>query len=58
LKLIRDAADLGLIARTEGEQILIRPALAAGMQNFFATVYLFFADCAREVQAGLGREAA
>jgi hypothetical protein len=58
LKLIRDAAQAGLIERTEGEHILIRPALAEGAQSFFATVYLYFADCARRAQAVLARDAA
>jgi DNA-binding MarR family transcriptional regulator len=58
LKLIRDAAELGLIERREGEHILMRPTLAEGAQNFFATVYLFFADCAREAREKMAKEAA
>jgi hypothetical protein len=52
LKLIRDAADDGLIERTGqgGDHILIRPRLAEAAQNFFATTYLFFADCARQAR--------
>lgn len=57
-KLIRDAADGGLIERADGDRILMRPALADAAQTFFATVYLFFADCAREAQAVLARDAA
>jgi DNA-binding MarR family transcriptional regulator len=50
LKLMRDAATDGLIERTgqDGDRAIIRPRLAEAAQNFFATMYLFFADCARE----------
>lgn len=49
LKLIRDAAAEGLIERTgqDGDHVVIRPRLAEAAQNFFATMYLLFADCAR-----------
>jgi hypothetical protein len=55
LKLIRDAADGGFIERVgqDGSHLLIRPRLAEAAQIFFATMYLFFADCAREaIRAG------
>jgi len=58
LKLLRDAAARGLIERSgrDGDHILIRPPLAAGAQNFFATLCLFFADGARramrEIETG------
>jgi hypothetical protein len=50
LKLIRDAATAGLIERTgaDGGYVIIQPLLADAAQNFFATMYLIFADCARE----------
>jgi DNA-binding MarR family transcriptional regulator len=50
LKLIRDAADGGFIERVgqDGSRIVIRPRLAEATQIFFATMYLFFADSARE----------
>jgi hypothetical protein len=50
LKLMRDAADGGFIERVgaDGSQVMIRPQLAEATQIFFATMYLFFADCARE----------
>jgi DNA-binding MarR family transcriptional regulator len=57
LKLIRDAADDGFIERVgqDGSRIVIRPRLAEATQVFFATMYLFFADCAREaMRAGTG----
>jgi DNA-binding MarR family transcriptional regulator len=58
LKLIRDAAAEGLIERTgqDGDHVVIRPRLAEAAQNFFATMFLLFADCAREaLRAGPGR---
>lgn len=50
LKLIRDASEDGSIERfgPDGDQVLIRAQLAEAAQNFFATMYLFFADCGRE----------
>lgn len=50
LKLIRDAADEGLIERIgpAGERIVILPRLSNAAQNLFATMFLFLADCARE----------
>ncbi len=50
IKMLRDAADDGLIERTgrHGDQVVIRQRLAEAAQNFFATMYLLFADCARE----------
>jgi hypothetical protein len=50
LKLIRDAAAAGLIERTgvEGDHVVIQPRLADAAQNFFATMFLLFADCARD----------
>lgn len=50
LKLISDAAAVGLIERTgvDSDRVLIKPRLAEAAQNFFATMYLLFADCARE----------
>lgn len=47
LKLITDAAEQGLIARSE-VGVSITPVLADGLMNFFARMYLFFADCGRE----------
>jgi DNA-binding MarR family transcriptional regulator len=50
LKLIRDAADDGFIERSahDANRVVIRAPLAEATQVFFATMYLFFADCARE----------
>lgn len=50
LKLIRDAGEEGFIERIgpDKSMIVLKPRLADALQNFFATVYLFFADCARE----------
>jgi hypothetical protein len=59
LKLIRDAEEQGLIARS-GDRVVIKPGLAEGAQKFFATMYLFFAACAREAmqtRAGESRAA-
>ena len=61
LKLIRDAVTADLIERigADGDQVVIRPRLAEAAQKFFATMYLLFADCAREaMQAGAGANAA
>ncbi|MDI1344715.1 MAG: hypothetical protein PSV22_11525 [Pseudolabrys sp.] len=61
LKLIRDAAAAGLITRigADGDHIMIQPRLADAAQNFFATMYLLFADCARDaLRAGPGRAGA
>jgi hypothetical protein len=59
LKLLRDAADGGFIARSgqEGNRIVIRPQLGEATQIFFATMYLFFADCAREAMRRQSRAA-
>lgn len=50
LRLLRDAAARGLIERSgrDGDRVIIRPPLAAGAQNFFAALCLFFADAARQ----------
>ena len=60
LKLVRDAARDGLIGRIGegGDHILLQPRLAEAAQNFFATMFLFFADCAREALAEKGVRAA
>jgi DNA-binding GntR family transcriptional regulator len=52
LKLIRDAATEGLIERAgpNGDRVVIRPRLSEAAQNFFATMYLLFADCARDAK--------
>jgi len=54
LKLLRDAEAQGLIARS-GDGVAIAPALADGARAFFATLYLFFATCAREAMAATGQ---
>jgi hypothetical protein len=59
LNIIREAEAQDMLAR-EGDRVIIKPALAEGAQNFFASMYLFFADCAREAmraQAGESRAA-
>jgi DNA-binding Lrp family transcriptional regulator len=50
LKLIRDAVADGLIERTgqDGDHVIIQRRLAEAAQNFFAAMYLLFADCARD----------
>lgn len=50
LKLIRDAADEGFLERigADSGRVVLKPKLAEAAQNFFATMYLFFADSARE----------
>jgi hypothetical protein len=50
LKLIRDAADEGLIARddADGGRIVILPRLAEATQDLFASMFLFYVDCTRE----------
>jgi len=50
LKLMRDAAAAGLIERVgnDGAHVLLTPQLAVAAQNVFATMFLYFADCARE----------
>lgn len=52
-KLIRDAARDGVIELTEpdGSRVLIGPQLAEAARNFIATMYLYFADCARAALA-------
>jgi hypothetical protein len=50
LKLMRDAEAAGLIARN-ADRIVIKRALADGVQTFFASMYLFIAACAREAMA-------
>jgi hypothetical protein len=53
LKLLRDAAEEGLIERTgrDGDHILMCPRLIEASQKFFATLYLFFAASAREARS-------
>lgn len=48
-KLIRDAEQQGFLARAPGadEQIVLRPQLTEAALNFFATTFLFLAQCAR-----------
>jgi len=61
LKLIQDAAADGLIERTgqNGDHVVITSRLAEAAQSFFATMYLLFADCAREaLSARTGHTAA
>lgn len=50
VNIMRDAEREGMIART-GDRVTITPALADGAQNFFASLYLLFADCARIAMA-------
>jgi hypothetical protein len=38
-----------------GERIVVTPALAYNLQNFFATMFLFFADCARRAMIEIGQ---
>jgi hypothetical protein len=47
LKLLRDAEALGFVARggENGEQILVRPALAEAVLDFIATIFLFLGQC-------------
>jgi hypothetical protein len=58
LKLIRDAADEGFLERVgaDNSMVVLKPRLVEATQNFFATSYLFFADCAREAMRASGRE--
>jgi DNA-binding MarR family transcriptional regulator len=50
LKLLRDAESRGFLRRTgsAGESIVVLPPLTDAADRFFATVFLFFALCARE----------
>jgi hypothetical protein len=55
LKLIRDAAEQGFLERlgADSGMVVLKPRLLEAAQNFFATTYLFLADCMREaMQAG------
>jgi len=49
LKFLRDAEALGFVTRggPNGEQILVRPALAEAILDFVATVFLFVGQCVR-----------
>jgi hypothetical protein len=55
VKLVRDAADAGLIGRVgdDGDQLVIKPALADALLEFFAGMYLQFAAAAREALAAM-----
>lgn len=55
LKLIRDAEAQGLIAR-HGDRIEIKPELANGARNFFATMFLYYAGCARAAMSARGQK--
>lgn len=50
LKLIRDAADEGFLERIDADsgRVVLKPRLAEVTQTLFATMYLFFTDCARQ----------
>ena len=50
LKLIRDAEAEGYLGRigAGGDRVVLQPRLAEAAQNFFAIMFLFFADCARQ----------
>ncbi len=52
LKLLRDAEALGFVSRggPNGEQILIRPALANAALDFIATIFLFLGQCVRNAR--------
>jgi DNA-binding MarR family transcriptional regulator len=54
LKVLRDAADEGFIERSglDGDRIVILPRLSEASQSFFAAMFLFLADCAREALEG------
>jgi hypothetical protein len=52
LKLIRDAEEQGLIARS-GDRVIIKPPLADAAHDFFATMFLYFAGSARDALAGM-----
>jgi len=58
LKLIRDAADEGLLERIDADsgRVVFKPQLAEATQNLFATMYLFVTDCAREAMAACAGE--
>ncbi len=57
LKLIRDAGEQGFIERIgpDNSRVLFKPQLAEALENFFATVYLFMADCMREAMQVRGQ---
>jgi DNA-binding MarR family transcriptional regulator len=50
VKLLHDAESRGLLRRTgdEGESVVVLPPLTDAAERFFATVFVFFAHCARE----------
>jgi hypothetical protein len=49
-KLIRDAERQGFLSRSPDadDRISLHPQLTEGALNFFATVFLFIARCARQ----------
>ena len=57
IKMLRDAGADGSIERSGpgGESIVLSPSLAQAAQNFFATMFLFFADSARQAMAASER---
>jgi hypothetical protein len=52
-RMLRDAADDGLILRGGGEAITLAPALAEALKLFFANGLTFFFDSARNADAAL-----
>lgn len=52
IKLLDDAAADDLIARSQGEgnEITVLPRLAETLRDMLASMYLYFADCARQAQ--------
>ena len=59
LKLLRDAAEEGLLARSDADgRIAILPPLADAAQALFAAMFLFYADCTREALERMQADAA
>jgi hypothetical protein len=59
LKLLRDAAEEGLLARSDADgRIAILPPLADAAQGIFAAMFLFYADCTREALERMKADAA
>lgn len=58
-KLLRDAEQQGFLSRAPGaeDRIMLHPQLTDGALNFFATVFLFIAQCARTAMAEIRPDA-
>ena len=57
LSVLRDAEQAGLVRRSSAGRTVATPALAAAVEEFFATLFLLQVSCVRAAEASLGLDA-